>query len=228
MMRPMVSGIVGNIAILLAIALTYKTLRPGEGREPKTFGKIGVGFLLGLIGTLLIFQGASFAPNSLFHVPSILFLLSGLFFGAVPTVTAVALTSLSSVYQGGAGAWAGVCGTLVTALVGLLWKKLRGSKRGPFSLAELYLAGLTAHLSLLLSMMVFSREALGKSFPLVLLHLLGLFPLVTMLLGKLMANRDLRWETETKVREGEERFRTLYMDASLGIDRRLGREEREF
>ena len=217
MMRPMVSGIVGNIAILLAIALTYKTLRPGEGREPKTFGKIGVGFLLGLIGTLLIFQGTSFAPNSLFHVPSVLFLLSGLFFGAVPTVTAVALTSLSSVYQGGAGAWAGVCGTLVTALVGLLWKKLRGSKRGPFSLAELYLAGLTAHLSLLLPMIAFSREALGKAFPLVLLHLLGLFPLVTMLLGKLMANRDLRWETETKVREGEERFRTLYMDASLGI-----------
>ena len=202
MMRPMASGIIDNIAILLAIALTYTTLRPGKGREPKTFGKIGVGFLLGLIGTLLIFQGTSFAPNSLFHVPSVLFLLSGLFFGAVPTVTAVALTSLFSVYQGGAWVWTGVCGTFVTALVGLLWKELRGSKRGPFSLAELYLAGLTAHISLLLSMIAFSREALGKVFPLILLPLLGLFPLATMLLGKLMVNRDLRWETETKVREG--------------------------
>ena len=217
MMRLLVSGTIDNIAILLAVTLIYTTLRPGEGREPKTLAKICVGVLLGLIGTLLIFQGTSFVPNPLFRVPSVLFLLSGLFFGVVSTVTALSLTSLFSLlYQGGAEVWTGVCGTLVTALVGLLWKELRGIKRGPFSLVELYLAGLTAHLFLFLSLLAFSQEALERVFPLLLL-LLGLFPLLTMFLGKLMTDRDLRWAAESKVREGEERFRTLYMDASLGI-----------
>ena len=123
----MVSGIVGNIAILLAIALTYKTLRPGEGREPKTFGKIGVGFLLGLIGTLLIFQGASSLPI-LFHVPSILsssrpFLRSGSDCGGLDlSLSLLFIKEGQGLGQGG--------GTLM-ALVGLLWKSSEGASEGP-------------------------------------------------------------------------------------------------
>ncbi|MDO9088283.1 MAG: PAS domain S-box protein [Anaerolineaceae bacterium] len=211
-----------NAAILLSTALLFDNTKIRWRQNLIGIQRIFVGLILGFIGIMLMVNPWNFAPGIIFDTRSILLSVSGLFFGLVPTVIAMIMTSIFRYVQGGVAAWTGVSVILATGGIGLAWRYLRKKKIDQISLIELYLFGLINHVVMLLLMLTLPREialrVLGDISFLVLL----IYPLATMLLGFLLVNRAQREKIYFDLQEREEQLSLAVQAANIGFfDRNL-------
>lgn len=193
-----------NAAILLSTALLFDITKIHWRQNLIGIQRIIVGLILGFIGIMLMANPWNFAPGIIFDTRSILLSISGLFFGLVPTIIAMIMTSIFRYLQGGVATWTGVSVILATGGIGLVWRYLRKKNIDQISFIELYLFGILNHVVMLLLMLTLPLETalrvLGDiSFPVLLIY-----PIATMLLGFLLANRAQREKIYIDLQEREE------------------------
>ena len=198
-----------NAALLLALVLIWDltTLR-GHTRRPSLRQAL-LGLIIGGVGIGVMLTPWRSEPGIVFDARSVLLSISGLFFGAVPTVVAMAMTAAYRLYEGGAGAWIGVSVIVATGTVGIAWRHYRRRPLVEISLWELYLFGLVVHLVMLALMFTLPREAVLRVLAAISLPVLVLYPLVTVALGALLVNRLRREQMMAALREREQRFREI-------------------
>jgi signal transduction histidine kinase/ActR/RegA family two-component response regulator len=199
------TGLVNNAALLLALGLLYDTiaLRQHSG---KTSVQVRTGIVLGAIGIAVMMTPWEFAPGIIFDTRSILLSVGGLFFGSVPTLVAVLMTSIYRLLLGGAAAWVGVGVIVTSGAIGVAWRYLRRDGLETVSSLELYILGIFVHVVMLLWMLLLpwsvAVEVLSKiSLPLMTVH-----PVSTLLLGSVMTSRLKRRRAEEALRESNQRL----------------------
>jgi len=101
-------GLIQNIAVLLAFTALYEYFWNKNEDIGNYLGKFLAGITIGLVGIFLMSIPWIFREGLVFDMRSVLLAVSGLFFGAVPTVIAMAITALYRILNGGAGASMGV------------------------------------------------------------------------------------------------------------------------
>ena len=210
-------GLIYNTALLLGLAVLYDNL-PAKSYFNKTAGKVLTGFALGLIGIAIMLTPWQFAPGIVFDTRSILLSLSGLFFGIVPAITAVIMTSALRLYQGGAGAWTGVAVIVTSAAIGVAWGYYRNRWRQQFHWIELYLFGIAVHIAMLLWMLTLPRPINIDVLHNISLPVLAIFPVGTVLLGQLLVRLFERRETEKAIQQSEERLRQIVENMPVMLD----------
>ncbi|HNW85286.1 MAG TPA: LytS/YhcK type 5TM receptor domain-containing protein, partial [Candidatus Cryosericum sp.] len=93
--------LVANAAILLALVYVFDLLRATR-RLPHNWMRQGVtGLVIGFLGLVIMHLPWSFGPGIIFDTRTVLLAISGLFFGAVPTIVAMAMTAAYRLYLGG-------------------------------------------------------------------------------------------------------------------------------
>ncbi|MFZ5774910.1 MAG: LytS/YhcK type 5TM receptor domain-containing protein [Thermodesulfobacteriota bacterium] len=95
-------ALIQNAALLLAMAFVYDLLTSSHrlARWPIPL-QLAVGILLGVLGMIIMLSPWRYVPGIVFDTRSVLLGISGLFFGCVPTVVAMAMTAAFRLMQGG-------------------------------------------------------------------------------------------------------------------------------
>lgn len=233
MIESKILGLVHNISLLLALVLVFDFIQAKIHPNKISFPSVFSGFLIGGMGITLMVTPWVLIPGLIFDTRSVLLSVTGLFFGVVPTLIAMAITVAFRIYQGGAGAVMGVSVILSSGAIGILWGKLRKSPLINISWKELYLFGIIIHLVMLACTFTLPLDTALKTLSEISLPVLIIYPIGTMLLGKLMANRLLReqialnlLESENQLRESESKFRSLFEDSHavmMIIDPEIGK-----
>lgn len=184
--------LVQNAALLLAVAVVFDAVTLRVTFDRTRLQQAVSGLLLGVIGISIMLTPWQFAPGIFFDTRTVLLNIVGLFFGAIPTLAALAVMIAWRVVQGGPATFTGIVGMLVAAGLGLLWRR-RQRNLEDLSLRDLYLFGLGTHAITLVqvtSLMFLTvpqaaAEAVGRYwFP-----LLTVYPVATALLGVLLVAR---------------------------------------
>ena len=213
--KAIIIGLINNTALLLALGVLYDTLIRNR-REQNHVRKFLTGFFVGAAGIAIMFNPVRFMDGVIFDTRSILLAISGLFFGPVITVTAMVMTGLLRLFQGGAGALTGVSVIIMSGTTGLLWNYCRRKKLHDVTFQELLVFGLTVHVFMLLLMLTLSRETALQVLTTLTIPILVIYTLGTALLGFLMVRRFRYSQTEIRLRDNEQHLRNLIDNTSAG------------
>ncbi len=180
-------GLVQNIAILLAFAMLYENFWLRKDNFHGTLSKIFTGFVIGGIGVVLMYTPWTMFPGLVFDVRSVMMAVSGLFFGALPTIIAMAVAASVRILMGGDGMMMGITVIIMSGGIGILWGKLRKDWQQKNMKVELLTMGLLVHITMLASTLLLPADKVISTLttialPVMLIHVPG-----TILIGMLMA-----------------------------------------
>lgn len=216
-------ALVHNASLLLALALVYDLATTRWWGDESRLRQVAVGVAIGGIGIALMLSSWVLEPGIIFDTRSILLGVSGLFFGTLPTVIAMAMTAALRLWQGGAATPMGVSVIVASGCIGLAWRYRRRAALADLGAKELYTLGVAVHFTMLALTMTLPRGVGLRVLAGIGLPVLVIYPAATAALGLLMVNRLRRKRDADQLRESEERTRAaLYGigDAVLATDER--------
>ena len=158
-----------------------------------------------------------FLPGIIFDTRSILLSVCGLFFGTVPTIIATTFTGGYRLYLGGVGSWTGFAVILISGAVGLFWRHFMTKDLDSLSNRSLYLMGCVTHALMLSLMLTLPRTVAFGVLSKISLPVMLIFPVGTILLGRLFINRRNRIKSEQLLKESEQRFQRAMNASQDGI-----------
>ena len=198
-----ITGLVQNVAILLSFSILYDIIWLKKDLARSKYGKIAVGLVIGITGILLMVTPWKYVPGITFDTRSILLLVSGMFFGTIPTLVGMLLTAIFRIFLGGAGMWMGIGTIIVSGGIGIIWHHYRYKKILQNFFKETFTAAIIAHSLMLLCILLLPRPLWLPTFNQIAIYFATLYPIGTILLGMVMLNRYQNQKTREKVKFNE-------------------------
>ncbi len=211
-------GLLQNAAILLALSYVYEFWWNKNGEPKNNLYKVLTGFIIALIGLVLMLTPWILVPGLVFDTRSVVLSVSGLFFGKLPTTIAMILLSLFRLNQGGGGVWMGLAVIISSGTIGLLWSRFRPLRQSKHYQLELILMGVLVHIVMLSCTMLLPEGQRLNTFKTIALPVLGIYPAATLLLGTLIFRQFKNWQNRNatiKLMESERRFSELLKNTFL-------------
>ncbi|WP_425806199.1 PAS domain S-box protein [Desulfitobacterium sp. Sab5] len=204
-------NLIYNITILLTLALIYSVFQT-KNRIYNLFYKIVLGFLNGGAGLLIMSSAMQLEKGVIFDARSILISVSGMFFGAVPTLIAGLIMITYRIIIGGPGVIMGVLVILTTGSIGILWHRYRFENilesKFPYNL-EFYLLGLIVHIDMLLCMFALPKDLVRDTLESMFFPVIILYPMGSYLLCSIFLTQIDRYHLLHKLAESEEKYRQI-------------------
>jgi PAS domain S-box-containing protein len=214
-----------NVAVLIALGLAFHAL-PDDWLLHRTRARqAALGLLAGAMGIVLMLAPWRYVPGIFFDARSVLLAVTGLFFGPLAAAIAVLATASLRLWQGGPAAVTGVAVIVVSALAGVLWRRLRVREPETLSPLELWAFGLAVHAAMILVLLTLPGGRGPAVIAEVAVAVMGIFPLATALLALLLGAWVKRARTAEALRLSEERLRLALsssLQGSFDIDLRTG------
>jgi PAS domain S-box-containing protein len=209
MIESMITELVHNIALLLALVLVFDLVTQNLRNDQTLFQKVTIGLIIGLIGLMIMLSPWVLMPGVVFDTRSVLLGISGLFFGAVPTLIAMLITATLRVSQGGPGLPMGVAVIVATGTIGILWNRVTRLSGSKMSALQFLIFGLVIHIAMMLCSFLLPEESRLLVQANITLPVLTIYPLGTMLLGLILKARYTRVRQSEKTQESETRYRIV-------------------
>jgi PAS domain S-box-containing protein len=209
MNNSLIIGLLQNASILLIFAVLYDFFNLKKDNPKYKFIKLVVGFILGILGIILIATPWKFVPGIAFDTRSILLSVTGLFFGPLPTIVAVVLTGAYRISLGGSGVFMGLAVIITSACTGLLWRYFRPDWDKNNYWAELLSMGVVVHVLMILCSFLLPSELIFKTIKTIAIPAIILYPLITMLLGTAIQYRIKSWEIKQDLHSSEEKYKAI-------------------
>lgn len=187
MAEPGFLPLVHNAALLLAIALVCDVALTRRRVDPSRLPQVPVGLVLGGIGVAVMLSSWPLDRGIVLDSRSILLAVSGLYFGTIPTVVAMAVTAAFRLWMGGA-VGTGVSVIVASGGIGLLWRHLRRPRLADPGWAELYALGVSVHVAMLALMILLPWPTALRVLSRTALPVLLIYPVATAVLGLLLAS----------------------------------------
>ena len=217
MINQIILELIENAAVLLTVALLFDIAIVRWYKSDQIHWQVLMGLILGSIGIVLMSTPWIFAPGIIFDTRSVLLGISGLFFGVIPTLTAMAVTAGFRVYQGGAATVMGVSVILSSGVIGLIWRKTNKVVLEKISFVQLLEFGFVIHIVMLAMTFTLSLETALRVLQSIYLPVLTIYPVSTALLGLIMRDRLRRDLIGERLRENEERLRLAIVSSNIGF-----------
>ncbi len=198
-----------NLTLLVALTVVSGFI---ENRWPRhtRAGVMIQGLLFGVAAVIGMLRPLNLGPGLIFDGRSVMVSLCALFFGPWAASVAGGLTIGCRIFLGGVGTLAGVLVVLSSAAIGLATHYYLKPERRPPSTRDLFLFGLVVHLAMLAMMFALPQGAgpavVRRMGPPVLL----LFPLATILAGKILSDQAAARQRMAALAESEHRFVTIF------------------
>ncbi len=211
-------GLLQNTAILLALSYVYEFWWNRNDEPKNILNKIITGFIIGLIGIVVMLTPWILVPGLVFDTRSVVLSVSGLFFGKLPTAIAMLLTGLIRLVKGGDGVLMGVAVVITSGAIGMLWHRFRPLKQSKNYVAELIAMGFVVHIVMLGCTFLLPVSNRLETLKTIAVPTLIIYPVATLLLGTLMFRQFQNWQNRRaadKLRESERRFSELLKNTFL-------------
>jgi len=212
-----VVGLIQNIAILLTFSMLYDLFWERTDKSRNIILRIASGFVLGGIGIILILSPWTFKTGLFFDTRSVMLCVAGLFFGPIPTLIAMAIVGLYRLSLGGPGVWMGVAVVFSSGTVGLFWRHFRPHWQTKNNLLELLCMGVVVHLLMLACVLFIPKEVQWTTFQSIFFPVIVIYPIATVLLGKLMIRQHENWSNKKALDISEERWHFALDGAGDGV-----------
>jgi len=209
-------GIVNNITLLLVLGFLYSvSIRRWD---IKTFkGQCIAGLLFGLVAMIGMVVPVQYSPGLIFDGRTILLGTVGLFGGGLAAAVAVVMTGLLRIWQGGVGLQMGIATILSASAIGVFFHYLRLQFSWVTNMVQLYAFGLLIHV-MMLSCAVFLPESIRwKVLADISLPVLLVYPVATMLYGRLIVELEARNDAAAQLRDSQQLYRALVESSTAGI-----------
>lgn len=210
------SAFINNAALLLALSFLSTYLRYHWMKEFRV-KEVMLGALYGLVTVAAMTIPMTLTPGVFFDGRSIVLGLAGLFEFPLVVIIAVVMGSAYRIYLGGAGAFTGVGSILISAGVGLIFKRLVAEKKISLNPWTLLIFGFSIHLLLILWFFTFPLETALKIIQSIAVPYLVVFTIATMLMGLFILIQQQRQLVEKRLAESEKKYRTLVDTMLEGI-----------
>lgn len=208
--------IVDNAALLIASTLFYQIsnyIKETYDHSSEVFDA----FLFGVIGILIMSFPFVPSPGLLIDTRSILIGLIAYIFGGKRTLFLMILLILYRMIMGGNGTLVGVLIILSSGLIGLLWNRIDTKQFKRYSLINFYIFGIIIHLIMTFFIMFLSNGEYASVIMNSFIPLLIIFPITTVVVGKLFIIQREQLTQLHLTRFAEKRFRSLFEQAQIGI-----------
>ncbi|MEA4857993.1 MAG: PAS domain S-box protein [Solidesulfovibrio sp.] len=209
-LKPVFLGLVNNAALLLALAFLYDLFTRGADEQDSWPKRLLAGLLLGGMAVALMLEPWELFPGLFFDTRSILLGVTGLFFGVLPTVVAMAMAVSLRVTQGGLGLYVGCAVILASGCLGLAWRRWRKGALAGLGVGELYAFGVLLHLVMLACMLLLPAGHVLETLRRIALPVMVIYPAATAGLGLLLVRRLARNRIVASLRESESRYLSLF------------------
>ncbi|MFH2123960.1 MAG: PAS domain S-box protein [Pseudomonadota bacterium] len=198
-----------NLSLLVSLSIISGFIEARWPRDNRR-GQILQGLLFGSAAVIGMLRPLVLGPGLIFDGRSIMISLCALFFGPWAAAPAGAMTIICRIGLGGPGAIMGVLVILASATIGLVAHFRFQPNHSPPTTRQLYLFGLVVHLVMIGLMFTLPAgkglQVVKQLGPAVLL----LYPLATILAGKILADQVSATRTLANLQESERLFRDLF------------------
>jgi two-component system cell cycle sensor histidine kinase/response regulator CckA len=200
MTRTVLLGLILNAGLLLALAVVLDLLSARTPLGRSWFGRTLAGVAAGLIGIGLMAAPIYAEPGVQFDTRSVLLATTGLFLGPVATVVAMVMTSVFRVWLG--GAWmVGILVIVASGTIGLFWRTRHHALTGPARIISLYALGVVVHVVMLGLIATIPEGAGLRALQVIGGPVMVVYPLATVALGLLLAQREERDNVLARLRQ---------------------------
>lgn len=202
-----------NLSLLVALSVISGFI----GRRWPEYTRPGVllqGVLFGGIAVIGMLHPLNLGPGLIFDGRSVMVSLCALFFGPWAASVAFLMTAACRLSLGGAGMFTGVLVILSSVCIGLAAHFRENPQKAPPSTLNLYLFGILVHLAMLAMMFTLPGGAGLSVVKGIGLPVLLLYPLATILAGKILSDHISITRIIERLRESEVKFRDTitYLD----------------
>ena len=211
--------LVFNASLLLTLALIYDLLAVRWRVGKASLMQVPAGIVIGIVGVIVMLASWKLQQGIVFDTRSILLGVSGLYFGTIPTIAAMLITAAFRASMGGPAVGMGIAVILSSGAIGIAWRYKRRRFLADFTWHELFLFGFIIHLAMLACTFLLPGPIRWRVLSNIALPVMLVYPVVTALLGRLLADHLKRERTKQKLLESEERYQNLAKIAPVGIFR---------
>jgi len=210
-----------NLSVLVALSVLSGFIDSRFNRY-KVKGKILQGILFGTTAIIGMLYPFVLTEGIIFDGRSIVISLCSLIFGPISGIIATVLAIIYRIFIGGGGVTMGVLVILSSFLIGYFFYYYR-SKRvdKKINSAQFYIFGLIVHAMMLLFVLTLPSKNISDVYQTIAVTIIGIYPLVTVLIGKILIDQELNSQFWDTLKDSEKLFRaTLYSigDAVITTD----------
>ncbi len=209
-----------NLSILVSFSIISGFIDKRWGRKSLT-GKILQGLLFGLTSIIGMMNPFILTKGIIFDGRSIVISLCTLFFGPVSGGIAAMMAIIFRMSIGGSGV---LMGTLVSSssfLLGYLFHSKR-NLTSSLGIVKLLVFGIIVHAAMMICVLSLPAKNIIETYQVISVTVMGAYPLVTILIGKILKDQEDNARYIEELSESESLFRvTLYSigDAVITTDR---------
>ncbi|MBU1101830.1 MAG: PAS domain S-box protein [Bacteroidetes bacterium] len=212
-----VVDLIYDLSVLVIISVLSGFLDQRFNRSGKP-GKIFQGILFGTVAIIGMIHPFVFAEGIIFDGRSIIIGLCTLFFGPLSGGIAALMSVLYRLHIGGGGVLMGVLVIFFSYALGyLFFLRKNSSKEKLITYKELYLFGLLLHAVMLFLVLTLPLGNIKEIYKVISFTLLALFPLVTLLLGKILLDQENSNRFVNELKISEKKYRDLFESNKDGI-----------
>ncbi len=206
-----------NLAVLIALSVISGFINQRFNKN-RFQGKILQGILFGLTAIIGMLYPFHLTQGIIFDGRSIVISICTLFFGPLSGIIASAAAITFRIYLGGGGVFTGTLVTISSFLIGLFFfLKRYKSTNNKISNLRLYIFGLIVNgvMLILFSFLPFPNKF--EMYKILFPTILGLYPLATLLIGKILIDQEEKQIFIKKLTESEERWQFALEGAGDGV-----------
>ncbi len=206
-----------NLSVLVALSVLSGFLNNRVNRT-SLIDKILQGLLFGITAIIGMAYPFVLAKGVIFDGRSIVISLCALFFGPLSGLIAAIMAIIYRLILGGAGV---LMGTLVIAfsfLTGYFFYNYRKKRLFKnLNSWQFYLFGVIVHSFMLLFVLTLPSKQIIQTYQIVSLTILGIYPLVTILIGKILIDQEQNENFINTLKEREKLYRTTLYSIGDGV-----------
>ncbi len=206
-----------NLAILISISVFSGFIDQRHHRETLT-GKGLQGLLFGLATIIGMMHPFVLTEGIIFDGRSIIISLAAFFFGPFTGLTSAVIAIGYRLWIGGAGSLMGLSVIISSLLIGLAfyyWRKLKLIRGVSYTM--LYVLGMSVHLVMMLFILTLPAGFRAETFNIITITVLGGYPVVTVIIGKILLDQKLTERFIADISEKEERYRTTFQSIADAV-----------
>ncbi|MBP9119969.1 MAG: PAS domain S-box protein, partial [Ignavibacterium sp.] len=206
-----------NLSVLVALSVLSGFLSTRFSKTALT-GKILQGLLFGVTAIIGMLYPFNFAEGIIFDGRSIVISLCALFFGPLSGSIAAIMAAGYRMSIGGGGAIMGVLVILSSFLIGYFFYNYRSKKTGnKIQVWEFYVLGIIVHIFMLLFILTLPSKNIAETYKTIALTIIGIYPLVTVLIGRILLDQEQNLDFINTLKESEKLFRTTLYSIGDGV-----------
>lgn len=210
--------LLNNLSLLIALSVVSGFVN--MHRDKSTFqGVLLQGVVFGSTAAIGMLNPFVLNSGLIFDGRSALISLGALFFGPWTAGIACLITVALRASQGGPGVKMGILVILVSAVIGLCFRQRKKGQVDELSALSLLKFGFAVHLAMLVMTLALPTPAILPVLKRIALPVLLIYPLATVLIGKILCDQSIRFRFSRDLMRNELQHRAILRTAMDGYCR---------